>query len=165
MISAGADVADVRPGQRVCVSFQIDCGDCRPCRSEFTSNCASVPPMSRYGLGLGGGHWGGVLADQVAMPFADAMLVPLPDGIDPVAAASVSDTTSDAYRHLGPHLPALLARDPDAEVSITAALAHRHLFSASVPLSPGRSPALSVRGGSGWSTSGHRCARPRPVSG
>jgi alcohol dehydrogenase len=146
VISVGSDVAGVRPGQQVCVPFQINCGDCVPCRSGFTSNCASVPPMSMYGFGLGGGHWGGVLADQVAVPFADAMLVPLPDGVDPVAAASVADTTSDAYRHIGPHLPALLTRDPDAEVLIIAALAQRHLFSASVPLYAGQiARALGAR--------------------
>jgi alcohol dehydrogenase len=32
------------------------------------------------------------------VPYADAMLVRLPDGVDPVAAASVSDNVSDGYR-------------------------------------------------------------------
>ena len=60
-----------------------------------------------YGFGIAGGLWGGVIADQLAVPFADAMLVPLPDGIDVVAAASVADNVSDGYRHVAPHLPAL----------------------------------------------------------
>ena len=52
---------------------------------------------------------GRVIADQLAVPFADAMLVPLPDGIDVVAVASVADNVSDGYRHVAPHLPALSA--------------------------------------------------------
>jgi alcohol dehydrogenase len=32
------------------------------------------------------------------------MLVPLPDGVDPAAAASVSDNVTDAWRTVGPHL-------------------------------------------------------------
>jgi threonine dehydrogenase-like Zn-dependent dehydrogenase len=38
------------------------------------------------GFGMAGGHWGGTLADELVVPFADAM--PLPDGVDPIAAAS-----------------------------------------------------------------------------
>lgn len=81
---------------------------------------------------------GAALADQVAVLYADGMLVPLPDGLDPVAAASASDTICDAYRHVAPHLPELLRRDPDAEVLIIAGLARRPLFSASVPLYAGQ---------------------------
>ncbi len=48
-----------------------------------------------YGLPLGG-DWGGFLSDLVRVPYADAMLVPLPAGVDPAAAASVSDNIPDA---------------------------------------------------------------------
>jgi alcohol dehydrogenase len=65
------------------------------------------------------------------------MLVKLPHGIEPAAAASVADNVSDGYRHIGPHLPALLARDPDSEVLILAATHRRSPFSASVPLYAG----------------------------
>jgi alcohol dehydrogenase len=133
----GERVTTVRTRQRVALPFEINCGDCGACRAGLTSNCASVPPLSMYGFGVGAGHWGGVLADRVAVPYADAMLVPLPDGVDPAAAASVSDTICDGYRHIGPHLPRLLERDPDAEVMIVAALTRRTLFAASVPLYAG----------------------------
>ena len=66
--------------------------------------------------------WGGALADLMAVPYADAMLVPLPDGVDPVAAAGVADNVSDAYRQVAPHLPGLLAADPDTEVLIVGRL-------------------------------------------
>jgi alcohol dehydrogenase len=143
VLTVGEGVRTVRPGQRVVVPFQISCGECVACRAGWTSNCRAVPPISMYGFGVGGGHWGGALADQLAVPFADGMLVPLPDGIDPVAAASVADTICDGYRHAGAHLPGLLARDPDTEVLIVAGLDRRPIFSASVPLYCG-SAALAL---------------------
>jgi alcohol dehydrogenase len=137
VLAVGSDVEHARPGQRVVVPFQISCGTCAACRAGHTANCLSVPPISMYGFGVTGGHWGGAVADELAVPFADGMLVPLPDGIDPVAAASVADNVSDGHRHVGPHLPALLERDPDAAVHIVGALSSRHLFTASVSLYTG----------------------------
>jgi alcohol dehydrogenase len=90
-----------------------------------------------YGFGFGGGHWGGAFSEQLAVPFADAMLVPLPAGIDPVAAVSVADNVCDAYRNVAPYLPSILTRDPDAEVLILAGLSSRPTFSASCPLYAG----------------------------
>lgn len=138
VLAVGANVTSVRPGQQVAVPFQINCGGCAKCLAGHTSNCLAVPPLSMYGFGVGGGHWGGALAEQLAVPYADAMLLPLPDGVDPVAAASVSDTICDAYRHVGPHLPAMLRRDPDTEVLIIAAFTPRALFAGSVPLYAGQ---------------------------
>jgi alcohol dehydrogenase len=137
VLTVGGDVATVRPGDRVVVPFQISCGTCAACRAGRTGNCLSVPPASMYGFGVSGGHWGGAIADELAVPFADGMLVPLPDGLDPVAAASVADNVSDAHRHIAPYLPALLARDPDARVLIVGAMSPRHLFTASVALYAG----------------------------
>jgi len=137
VLTVGDQVTGVRTGQRVVVPFQISCGACRPCAEGLTGSCAAVPPISMYGFGLGGGHWGGAFSDQLAVPCADAMLVPLPAGVGPAAAASVSDTICDGYRHIAPHLPGLLARDPDADVLVIASLATRSLFSASTPLYAG----------------------------
>ena len=58
------------------------------CRNRLTGNCRSVPPISMYGFGVAGGAWSGAFSEQVAVPYADAMLVPLPAGVDPVAVAS-----------------------------------------------------------------------------
>ena len=136
VVAVGEQVTTVAPGDRVVVPFQISCGTCAPCREGRTGNCASVPPISMYGFGLAGGHWGGAVADELAVPFADGMLVALPEGIEPEHAASVADNVADARRHVGPYLPALLARDPATRVVIVAAL-RAHLFSASVPLYAG----------------------------
>jgi alcohol dehydrogenase len=137
VLSVGGEVTRVRPGQRVVVPFQISCGRCRPCQWGRTGNCAAVPPISMYGFGVGGGHWGGALSDELAVPYADAMLVPFPDGLDPVAAASVADNVCDGYRHVAPYLPDLLRQDPDTEVLIVAGVTRCPVFSASVPLYAG----------------------------
>jgi alcohol dehydrogenase len=137
VLAVGGQVTAVRPGQRVVVPFQISCGVCGPCSRGQTANCAAVPPISMYGFGVGGGHWGGALSDELAVPFADAMLVPLPDGVDPAAMASVADNVADGYRHVAPHLPALLRDDADCEVRIVVSPSRRSLYSASVPLYAG----------------------------
>ena len=137
VLTVGERVTSVKPGDRVIVPFQISCGACAPCRAGRTGNCTTVPPVSMYGMGLLAGHWGGAFSDELAVPYADAMLVPLPDGIDPVLAASVADNICDAYRHVAPHLPALLENDPDAEVLIIGAMRPRTPFTASVSLYAG----------------------------
>ena len=115
VVSIGDEVRAVAVGDRVVVPFQISCGECVPCRRGRTGNCASHAPMSTFGLGaMGGLAWGGLLADLVLVPHADAMLVPLPAGIDPVAVASASDNIPDAFRAVGPQL----AAEPGAEVLV-----------------------------------------------
>jgi alcohol dehydrogenase len=137
VLSVGGEVRAVRPGQRVVVPFQISCGTCAPCRAGRTANCATVPPISMYGFGVTGGHWGGAVADELAVPFADGMLVPLPGGLDPVAAASVADNVSDAFRHVGPHLPGLLAAGHPPRMLVVGAMTRRHPFTTSVALYAG----------------------------
>ncbi|MFI1912756.1 zinc-binding dehydrogenase [Nocardia sp. NPDC020380] len=115
VVAVGEEVRTVRPGDKVVVPFQISCGACGPCLRGNTGNCAAHPLMSSFGLGpLGGLDWGGLWADLARIPHADAMLVKLPDGVDPVAVASASDNIPDAYRAVAPQLQAY----PAAEVLI-----------------------------------------------
>ena len=81
---------------------------------------AMVPAGTAFGLGSHGGiDLGGALADLVRVPWADVMLVPLPDGIDPVAAAGIPDNVADGYRCVaGP-----LAENPGADVLVVGGLA------------------------------------------
>ncbi len=135
--AVGADVRDVAVGDRVVVPFQISCGRCSACAVGLSGNCHAVPPISMYGFGLAGGAWGGVVADQLAVPFADAMLVRLPDGVDPAAAASAADTLSDAYRHLAPHLDRVRHHPDGPRVLLLGAVDPRTPFSPSMPLYAG----------------------------
>ncbi|MDF0532399.1 alcohol dehydrogenase catalytic domain-containing protein [Tsukamurella sp. 8F] len=137
VVEVGERVTTVHPGDRVVVPFQISCGTCGPCRSGLTSNCVDVPPVSMYGFGLAGGHWGGAYSDLLTVPYADGMLVPLPNGVDPAAAASVADNVVDGYRAVAPHLPDLLTRGPSVEVLILSEIGRRPPFSASVVMYAG----------------------------
>src|SRR6202012_116961 len=104
VIAVGERVQDVRPGDRVVVPFQVSCGACSTCRRGRTDSCEAVPLMSMYGMApLAGLDAGGFLSDAVRVPFADAMLVPLPAGVDPAAAASCSDNVVDGGRCGAPY--------------------------------------------------------------
>jgi threonine dehydrogenase-like Zn-dependent dehydrogenase len=110
VIAVGEDVDTVGPGDRVIVPFQISCGSCRACRRGQTESCQSVPERSMYGLGpIAGLDGGGFMSDVVRVPYADAMLVALPPGVDPATLASASDNVPDAWRCIGPYEDELAA--------------------------------------------------------
>ncbi|WP_256105991.1 zinc-binding dehydrogenase [Streptomyces sp. ODS05-4] len=106
VVETGAGVAGVAPGQMVCVPFQINCGDCRACRAGRSGRCTAVAPGSAYGMGAlsDGLTWGGAVADRVLVPFADAMCVAAPDGLDPALLTGLSDNLVDGWRTVAPHL-------------------------------------------------------------
>ncbi len=104
IIELGSLVTDFYVGQRVVVPFQISCGECLLCHRHLTSSCKGVPYRSMYGLGALGGEWGGALSDLVRVPFAQHMLVAVPNSLDPAALASVSDNLPDAWRTVAPYL-------------------------------------------------------------
>jgi threonine dehydrogenase-like Zn-dependent dehydrogenase len=112
VVAVGDDVSGVGVGDRVVVPFQISCGDCRECRRGVTGSCGSVPLMAMYGLGpLAGLDGGGFMADLVLVPYADAMLIPVPATVDPIAIASLSDNIPDGWRAIGPFRAELAALD------------------------------------------------------
>ncbi len=129
VLEVGADVRGTAPGDLVVVPFQISCGACARCRRGLTASCTGTgAARSMYGFGeLGGRNWGGVLADRVVVPFADAMLVPLPAGADPVALASAGDNIVDGHRAVAgplaaaPGAPVLVIGGGAASVGLYAA--------------------------------------------
>lgn len=114
VLETGGAVRRVRAGETVIVPFQVHCGSCATCRAGWTSSCERVPWLSCYGLGAGGGDRGGAVSDVVAVPWADAMLVRLPEGVEPAHAAALGCNVPDAYRCVGPQL----AERPGADVLI-----------------------------------------------
>ena len=104
VVDVGDSVKSVSPGDVVSVPFQISCGECDSCRAGKTGNCDSVPRLSMYGLPMGKQSYGGFASDSVRVPYADPMLVPIPDGVEPAAVASLSDNIPDAWRTVGPPL-------------------------------------------------------------
>lgn len=102
VVEVGGDVATLAVGQQVIIPFQVSCGTCARCRRGLTASCERVGPGAMYGLEPFGGPWGGFLSDLVRVPWADHMLVPLPEGVDPVAVASLSDNIPDGWRTVAP---------------------------------------------------------------
>ncbi|WP_406352920.1 zinc-binding dehydrogenase [Streptomyces sp. NBC_00658] len=115
IVETGDAVTAVAPGDLVVVPWSINCGTCDNCRAGLTAHCTAVPHMAMYGAPIGG-SWGGLFSDLVRAPFADAMLVPLPAGLDPVAMASASDNWSLSWRLVAPHLK----NRPGARVLVVA---------------------------------------------
>ena len=128
----GDAVEGVAPGDLVSVPFQISCGECETCRRGHTGNCERVERMAMYGLPMGT-NYGGFLSDSVRVPFAGAMLVPIPEGVEPASVASLSDNIPDAWRTVGPQL----AERPGAPVLICASGAAIALYATSIALALG----------------------------
>jgi alcohol dehydrogenase len=77
--------------------------------------CERVPVLSDFGMQpLSGDERGGMLSDLVRVPFAEAMLVKVPAGVDPVLLASVPDNVVDGYRSVA----GSLAGRPGADVLV-----------------------------------------------
>jgi threonine dehydrogenase-like Zn-dependent dehydrogenase len=121
VVEVGDAVRLFKPGDRVLVPFQISCGFCDACIAGRTGNCLTVPLAQTYGFGFGpeATRWGGFLADAIGVPFADAMLVAVPDEVPSAVAANASDNLTDAYRAVGPQL----AERPGAPVLVTGGAA------------------------------------------
>jgi len=102
------------------VPFQISCGSCSRCLAGQTACCETVPFRSSFGMApLSGVDYGGALSDLLKVPFADHMLVPLPDAVSLAAAAGLADNVVDGYASVAP----LLARMPGARVLVVGGLA------------------------------------------
>ena len=112
VVAVGDGVRSVAPGDQVVIPFQLSCGQCRECRRGVTGSCGALPLMAMYGMApLAGLDGGGFMADLVHVPYADAMLVPMPRGVDPVGIASLSDNIVDGWRAIGPYRAELDALD------------------------------------------------------
>jgi len=115
VVAIGDRVHGLEIGQRVVVAFQLSCGTCRSCVAGHSANCDQYPVLSDFGMQpLSGIEYGGMLADLVRVPHAQAMLAPVSAKLDSVALGSVSDNVLDGYRAVAPHLAVL----PGSEVLI-----------------------------------------------
>lgn len=132
VVDAGDAVSSLSEGDLVSIPFQVSCGDCRNCLRGQTGNCESVGRMATYGLPVGE-NYGGFLSDLVRVPFADAMLVPVPEGVEPAAIASLSDNIPDGWRSVAPQLEA----EPGAPVLICGGAGSIALYAAQIALALG----------------------------
>jgi threonine dehydrogenase-like Zn-dependent dehydrogenase len=86
-----------------------------------------------YGLPMGKASYGGFASDAVRVPYADPMLVPIPDGVEPAAIASLSDNIPDAWRTVAPPLAAA----PGSPVLIAMGAGSIALYSVAIALALG----------------------------
>jgi threonine dehydrogenase-like Zn-dependent dehydrogenase len=100
VVEVGDRVKDIQVGDVVSVPFQISCGNCVNCTNGITGSCVNTPLISTYGFGK---HlqFGGAMSDNLMVPYADHMLLKIPESIDPIHLASLSDNVPDAYRNVG----------------------------------------------------------------
>jgi len=108
-----SDGVTVRPGDIVAVTWHISCGQCAVCRAGRPAFCTTTPPTASFGVPLGGA-WGGLHDEVVRVPYANAMLTCLPDGVDPVAAVSAGDNLAVPVELIGSYL----AGKPGARILI-----------------------------------------------
>lgn len=91
VVEVGHGVGAVRPGDLAVLVWHISCGRCDRCRRGLSGHCRRTPPGSSYGVGQ---VWGGLFDDLVRVPFADAMLTPVPSSISPAEVAAAGDSLS-----------------------------------------------------------------------
>ena len=153
VVAVGEQVVGVAPGSLALPSFQLSCGSCATCRRGHTANCEQYPVLSDFGMQpLSGTEYGGMLSDLVRVPHADAMLAPLPPGLDPVAVASVPDNVVDGYRAVAEHLrdrpraDVLVACHGTPSIGLYAAQSALTLGATSVTVAAADDEVLAVAG-------------------
>ncbi|HZZ45515.1 MAG TPA: alcohol dehydrogenase catalytic domain-containing protein [Pseudonocardia sp.] len=121
VIEVADGVASLAPGQRVVVPFQVSCGDCIQCRAGRFAACViyRAPAGAAFGFGPAGGGHGGALADVLAVPNAEHLLLAAPERLSDTALCLLSDNVSDGYRTVAEHL----FREPGADVLVVGGYA------------------------------------------
>ena len=90
--AVGKDVTRFAAGDRVTMPFVAGCGSCSECASGNHQVC---PDQFQPGFT----HWGS-FAEYVAIDYADTNVVPLPESIDFVTAASLGCRFATSFRAL-----------------------------------------------------------------
>ena len=92
VVETGIEITTVAVGDAVVIPFTLACGECLRCRNGHENRCEN-----RIDLGFSDAA-PGAFAEEVHVPRADVNAVPLPDGIDATAAASMGCRFMTAYR-------------------------------------------------------------------
>lgn len=87
----GSQVTNVKTGDRVCLHYNIACGDCNYCSTGYEQFCATVMMLGHH---LDGGY-----AEYISIPARNA--VPLPDEIPFEAGATLMCASATALHALG----------------------------------------------------------------
>lgn len=90
--SVGADVVNLKPGDRVVVNVETFCGECFFCRHGYVNNCTDPNGGWALGCRIDGGQ-----AEYVRVPYADQGLTLIPDGVTDEQALFVGDVLATGY--------------------------------------------------------------------
>ena len=88
--STGADVTHLKPGDRVCLHYNLSCGDCYHCTTGNDQFCEKVLMIGHY---TNGGY-----AEFIAVPARNA--IPLPDEIPFEQGATLMCASATAFHAL-----------------------------------------------------------------
>lgn len=168
VVTVGREVTGHAAGDRVLVPFQVSCGTCRPCLAGRFNSCLTYRAKAgaAFGFGPAGGGHGGGMADLLAVPHADHLLVRAPSQVDDVRLAVATDNLLDGYRAVGPQL----AAEPDADVLVIgdqAAAVGLYAVAAAVALGAptrfvgGNAAVLAAAAGLGAGVTEHHGGWPR----
>ena len=90
----GADVRNLRVGDRVVVGSTIGCGFCSYCRAGYYAQCDTTEPAGGtafFGGPEAAGAYDGMQAEAVRVPFGAVNCVKLPDEVTDDQAIMISD--------------------------------------------------------------------------
>ena len=99
----GPEVKNVKAGDRVVVTSSITCGYCDNCKEGRYDLCLNANPNGPRGVSafFGGpkpsGAFNGLQAEKARIPYADNVLMKLPDSIPDDQAIMLSDILPTAY--------------------------------------------------------------------
>lgn len=88
----GAQVKNLRPGDRVAVNVETFCGQCFFCKKGFVNNCEDPNGGWALGCRIDGGQ-----AEYVKVPYADQGLTRIPDGVSDTQALFVGDILATGF--------------------------------------------------------------------
>ncbi|MBO8440581.1 MAG: alcohol dehydrogenase catalytic domain-containing protein [bacterium] len=88
----GAEVTNVKPGDRVTVNVETFCGECFFCKHGYVNNCTDPDGGWALGCRIDGGQ-----AEYVRVPHADTGLNRIPDGVSDEQALFVGDVLATGY--------------------------------------------------------------------
>jgi alcohol dehydrogenase len=100
VVRKGDGVTNLSIGQVVVVPWAVSCGSCPACARGITAKCSTTRAgeLAAFGFGPASGPWGGMVSDEIRVPYADHMLVPVPSDVDPLRVAAAGDNLADAWR-------------------------------------------------------------------
>lgn len=97
----GAEVRNVKPGDRVVVPFNIACGRCFFCQRGLWAECENANPYSEFGGIYGYSHtcggYDGAQADYVRVPYADVGPRKVPESVSDAQAVMLADIFPTGY--------------------------------------------------------------------